>query len=247
MVIGMDLFAILAICSAISDASPDHPQAVSQAECESARAAYRMALQSIELSQEDRDAMARVSFAEAANQGDSGLAGVVYTLLNRLISGRFGTTVTDIVNAPGEFEPVTTAGGWRNLPAPSLPQRAQINTIINLALESRLPDPTNGALFFQNPAIVAEREAAGTVSKGTTHFGNAAPSAVIRDHTFYPQKNKPTQPVRAQAKRRPASQAWDVFGVAQEQALKNTQAWDVFAHKAVEKERNQTTTMKRVF
>ena len=33
---------------------------------------------------EAREAIARVAFAEAANQGDSGLAAVVYTIMNRL-------------------------------------------------------------------------------------------------------------------------------------------------------------------
>ena len=37
---------------------------------------------------EARDAIARVAFAEAANQGDSGLAAVVYTIMNRLQDGR---------------------------------------------------------------------------------------------------------------------------------------------------------------
>jgi hypothetical protein len=135
---------------------------------------------------EARDAIARVAFAEAANQGDSGLAAVVYTIMNRLQDGRWGSSVEAVLNARAQFEPVMRAGGsWRNLPPVSEAQRARVNTIINLAIEGRLPDLTNGARFFQNARIVAAREAAGAVSPGLTNFGGAPSSAVIGAHTFY--------------------------------------------------------------
>lgn len=134
-----------------------------------------------------RDAIARVTWAEAAGQGDSGLAGVVYTILNRLAARRWGESIDQIVNARAQFEPVMRAGGdWRALPAVRSAERARIDTILNLALEGRLPDLTGGALFFQNPKIVAARAAAGTVSPRLVHFGGAAPSVVIGDHAFYP-------------------------------------------------------------
>jgi N-acetylmuramoyl-L-alanine amidase len=133
-----------------------------------------------------REAIARVAHAEAANQGDSGLLAVVYTILNRLADQRWGSSVDEVVNARAQFEPVMRAGGdWRGLPVTSPAQRARIETLINLVLEGRLPDPTGGALYFQNPRIVAARAAAGTVSPGLVHFGGAAPSAVIGDHAFY--------------------------------------------------------------
>ncbi len=133
-----------------------------------------------------RDGIARVAYAEAANQGDSGLAAVVYTILNRLQDGRWGASVDDVLNAPHQFEPVFRAGGsWRNLRPVSEAERARIDTIINLALEGRLPDLTNGARYFQNPRIVAVRAAHGQVSAGLVNFGGAPPSAVIGAHSFY--------------------------------------------------------------
>ena len=54
-------------------------------------------------------------------------------------------------------------GDWRNLPAVSAAAQARVDTILNLALEGRLPDLTGGARFFQNPAIVASRARAGSV------------------------------------------------------------------------------------
>ncbi|MCV5580468.1 cell wall hydrolase, partial [Escherichia coli] len=79
--------------------------------------------QKVQLTDQDRDAIARVAIAEAANQGDSGLAGVVYTIINRRLSGQFGQTVTDVVNSPKQFEPVTKVGGdWKKLPSVTVSQ-----------------------------------------------------------------------------------------------------------------------------
>ena len=133
-----------------------------------------------------REGIARVAFAEAGNQGDSGLAGVVYTILNRLEDGRWGGTVDAVLNASHQFEPVMRAGGdWRNLRPVSEARQARIDTIINLALEGRLPDLTNGARYFQNPRIVAQRAGAGQVDANLVNFGGAPPSAVIGAHSFY--------------------------------------------------------------
>jgi N-acetylmuramoyl-L-alanine amidase len=138
------------------------------------------------MSAEARDAIARVTFAEAGNQGDSGLAAVVYTILNRLADGRWGSTVDGVLNARLQFEPVMRAGGdWRNLPAVSAAAQARVDTILNLALEGRLPDLTGGARFFQNPAIVTSRARAGRVPARLVNFGGATPSVVIGAHSFY--------------------------------------------------------------
>lgn len=134
-----------------------------------------------------REAIARVAVAEAANQGDSGLLAVVYTIFNRLSDGRWGKSVDQVLNARAQFEPVLRVGGeWRALPTASPIQRARVDTLINLALDGRAPDPTGGALWFQNPRIVAARAAAGQVSPRLVHFGGRTPSAVIGDHAFYP-------------------------------------------------------------
>lgn len=133
-----------------------------------------------------RDAIARVALAEAAGQGDSGLAAVVHTILNRLASRAWGDSVDQVVNARRQFEPVMRVGGdWRALPPGRPADRVRVDTILNLALEGRLPDLTGGALYFQNPRIVAARASAGTVSPRLIHFGGATPSAVIGDHAFY--------------------------------------------------------------
>lgn len=146
----------------------------------------RVGLAPLVASPDAREAITRVAFAEAGNQGDSGLAAVVYTILNRVQDGRWGATIEAVVNARGQFEPVMRVGGdWRRLPASTVAQRARIETILNLALEGRLPDLTNGARYFQNPQIVADRATRGEVSEGLVNFGGTGPSAVIGDHSFY--------------------------------------------------------------
>lgn len=191
------------------------------------------ALQAVKLSETDRDAIARVTYAEAGNQGDTGLAAVVFVILNRLISGRYGSSITEIVNAKNQFEPATRAGGWEKLPPLGSQQRVRIDTIINLSLDGRLPDPTNGSFYFQNPATVAQREASGKVSKGLTRFNGSIPSAVIRDHEFYAKINgtKGPAPVLVQAEKRPAPKPWDIYNQAQQQNLQESASWDVFARK----------------
>jgi hypothetical protein len=132
------------------------------------------------------EAIGRVAYAEAGNQGDSGLAGVVYTIMNRLDDGRWGGTLDAVLNAPHQFEPVSRVGGdWRSLRPVSDAQRVRIETIINLVLEGRLPDLTGGARFFQNPRIVRDRAKSGTVSPNLVNFGGAVPTAVIGAHSFF--------------------------------------------------------------
>lgn len=143
-------------------------------------------LDNVAISRTDRAALARVAYAEAGNQGDAGLAAVVFVILNRVACGHFGPTVQSVINAPGQFEPVGRAGGtWRALPPLTAEQQGRFDAIFNLIFSGFLPDPTNGALFFQNPVIVGAREASGQVSAGLTNFGGLSPIATIKDHAFY--------------------------------------------------------------
>jgi len=189
----MDAAAIAGLCAVLAHstppAQPPHgvtcPPAVVSTAVPPARATVSLLVDRVS-SPAAREGIARVSFAEAGNQGDSGLAAVVYTILNRLADGRWGATVDGVLNARAQFEPVMRAGGdWRALPPVSPAQQARIDTIINLALDGRLPDLTNGARYFQNPAIVAARARTGVVSQRLVNFGGQPPSAIIGAHSFY--------------------------------------------------------------
>lgn len=182
----MTLMELAAVCALAANGGSKTPAAT---DCRAVAHDYQAAIVRVGpdvTAPASRDAIARVAYAEAGNQGDSGLAGVIYTVLNRLVDGRFGSTVGSVLDAAGQFEPVTRAHGWRNLPSRSAIEQAHIDTILNLALDGRLPDPTNGARYFQNPTIVAARVAAGRVSPERTHFGGQQPIAVIGAHAFYP-------------------------------------------------------------
>jgi len=191
----MDAAAIAGLCALLTRGEPG-PALPPGVVCPPAAAAIlstpdRIDLRPLVQGSAARDAIARVTYAEAGNQGDSGLAAVVYTILNRLQDGRWGGSVDVVLNAPSQFEPVMRAGGdWRGLPPVSAAAQARIDTILNLALDGRLPDLTHGARYFQNPAVVADRARAGQVAAGLVNFGGATPSAVIGAHSFYAETGR---------------------------------------------------------
>lgn len=137
------------------------------------------------LSAEDVDAIGRVVFAEAGNQPIAGKVAVIDTILNRLAAGGFGRDVQSVIAQRHAFEPVTRAGGWRRLPPLTFNQRVELDTILALKVAGHLGDVSGGALYFQNPRIVAARAAAGTVSLALVGFAGMPQTAMIGDHTFY--------------------------------------------------------------
>lgn len=185
----MDPLTIAAICTLVlknEAASTAVPPGTNCAQIERTQQANAAKANERVDDDSDREAIGRVAYHEAGNQGDRGIAAVVYTIINRVGSGRFGRTVSDVLNAPRQFEPVSRVGGsWQRLPPAPAAARARIGAIVGLALKGDLADETGGALYFQNPRIVANRERAGLVSRGLTNFGGQTPSAVIGDHSFY--------------------------------------------------------------
>lgn len=185
----MDPLTIAAICTLVlknEAASTAVPPGTNCAQIERTQQANAAKANERVDDDSDREAIGRVAYHEAGNQGDRGIAAVVYTIINRVGSGRFGRTVSDVLNAPRQFEPVSRVGGsWQRLPPAPAAARARIDAIVGLAMKGDLADETGGALYFQNPRIVANRERAGLVSRGLTNFGGQTPSAVIGDHSFY--------------------------------------------------------------
>lgn len=185
----MDPLTIAAICTLVlknEAASTAVPRGTNCAKIEADQRSNAAKANTRVDDESDREAIGRVAYHEAANQGDRGIAAVVYTIINRVGSGRFGGNVSAVLNAPKQFEPVMRYGGdWRRLPPAPPAARSRIDAIVGLALKGELADETGGALYFQNPRIVASRERAGLVSRGLTNFGGQTPSAVIGDHSFY--------------------------------------------------------------
>lgn len=132
------------------------------------------------ISPDDREALIRTALAEAGNQGADGLAGVVYTILNRTKHPAWGGSISDVVNAKNQFEPVMRVGGdWRKLPGGTDKQRQEVAAIVDEIAAGVRPDPTEGATYFLNRRISAQRG---------TDFGagkDKFKAAEIGDHTFY--------------------------------------------------------------
>ena len=174
----------------------------------------------IGLSETDIEAIGRVVYAEAGHEPAAGKVAVIDTILNRLGSGRFGSSVQSGIDQPNAFEPVTKAGGWRRLPPLTATQRAELTTIFSLKASGHLGDASSGALYFQNATIVAARAATGNVAPSLVHFGRMPQTAVIGRHTFYRPAAETS--VKAAGSATPASPALRSSFVGSDPATEST-------------------------
>lgn len=140
------------------------------------------------LSPADIDALGRVVYAEAGTQPAAGKAAVLGVILNRATATGIG--VQDVIDAPGQFEPVlrSPCRSWRCLHPLTPVQRVEFGTILQLAATGKLADVSGGATHFQNEQIVANRAAAGKVRPSLVGFGGMPVTTRIADHTFYAGK-----------------------------------------------------------
>ena len=158
----------------------------------------------LSLTEADIEAIGRVVWAEAADEPTAGKVAVIDTILNRLDSGRFGSSIQSLIDQPNAFEPVTRAGGWQRLPPLTATQRAELAAILSLKASGHLGDVSSGALYFQNPRVVADRAAAGQVAPSLVHFGGMPQTAVIGRHTFYRPRGAAGSLTTGKAKLAPA-------------------------------------------
>lgn len=96
----------------------------------------------------ETDLMARLVRAEAEDQPYAGKVAVAAVVLNRMRSGIFPNDVRAVIYEPYQFEPVLN--GAINLPARSEDRQAVMDALAGW-------DPSNGALFFFNPAKVTNQ------------------------------------------------------------------------------------------
>lgn len=97
----------------------------------------------VSVSSSDLNLLARLVEAEAGGEPYTGKVAVAAVVLNRVRSPRFPNTVSGVIYQPGQFTPVSN--GRINLPASESSLRAARDAAGGY-------DPTNGALFFFNPA-----------------------------------------------------------------------------------------------
>ncbi len=122
-----------------------------------------------------RDLAIRTIIGEAANQSPKGQRAVASVILNRLRSGKYGSTVSDVVLAPHQFETWDTNPDLLNI-AETSPEYQAAASAFDTAEQGA--DPTGGAVNYYNPTLQAE-------------MGRSRPSWAtgdgqqIGDHVFY--------------------------------------------------------------
>jgi spore germination cell wall hydrolase CwlJ-like protein len=144
-----------------------------------------------DLSPRDKDLMVRTMLGEAANQGPQGEAAVAHVILNRLATGNYGKTASDVVLAPHQFEPWSTRPGELMSIKPTSQAYRDTADIVDMVVNGDVPDPTAGATHFLNPDIVRQRRG------GTLPDWAQQPIAKIGDHTFYAPYGRVVDPVDA--------------------------------------------------
>lgn len=106
----------------------------------------------------DRDFAIRTMLGEARNQGDAGLAGVASVILNRAASGKYGgSTPTDVVLAPSQFEPWQTRRSELLAIKRTDPMYQRAGQIYDMVSSGEIPDITAGATHFLNKKVVMDR------------------------------------------------------------------------------------------
>lgn len=120
-------------------------------------------------SQEEIDALARITRAEAEGEAAAGKAAVAATVLNRVKSERYPATIIGVIyqriNGRYQYSPV--ADGRINLPPRPEDYQAAFQALAGF-------DPSNGATGFFNPAKTSDR------------WVRSHPvTAVIDRHTFF--------------------------------------------------------------
>jgi N-acetylmuramoyl-L-alanine amidase len=106
---------------------------------------------------EERDYLVRTVAFEAAHETNKGKAAVAYVILNRKRSGKWGSTIKEVVMRPWQFEPWMTRRQEMKELSPNDPRYQTVARIADAVLAGQIPDPTAGATHFLNPIVVRQR------------------------------------------------------------------------------------------
>jgi spore germination cell wall hydrolase CwlJ-like protein len=112
---------------------------------------------SVALSPSDRDHVIRTIWGEAANEPAQGQEAVAHVIRNRVLTGQWGNSATDVVLAPSQFEPWNTAEGrarMQRLSSDSA-EYQQIGALVDRVFAGQSADMTHGATHFFAPAAQA--------------------------------------------------------------------------------------------
>ena len=110
--------------------------------------------QPVEIAPQDRDLMIRTIYGEAGGEPEQGQAAVAAVIRNRLSSGKYGSSVSAVINAPGQFSLWNRgdpAGDLARGLSPNSPAYQKIGAIVDGVMGGKIADPTNGAPNYYNP------------------------------------------------------------------------------------------------
>jgi N-acetylmuramoyl-L-alanine amidase len=128
---------------------------------------------------EERDYLIRTVAFEAAHETNKGKAAVAYVILNRKRSGKWGSTIKDVVTRPWQFEPWMTRRQEMEELSPDDPRYQTVARIADAVLAGQIPDPTAGATHFLNPIVVRQRRG------GSLPSWASGEGVSIGSHAFY--------------------------------------------------------------
>ena len=128
---------------------------------------------------EERDYLIRTVAFEAAHETNRGKAAVAHVILNRRRSGRWGSTIKDVVTRPWQFEPWMTRRKEMEELSPNDPRYQTVARIADAVLAGQIPDPTAGATHFLNPKVVRGRRG------GSLPSWASGEGVSIGSHAFY--------------------------------------------------------------
>jgi hypothetical protein len=133
-----------------------------------------------DISPQDRDLMIRTVIGEAGNQPPDGQAAVAHVILNRVNDGGYGgSTPSDVVLAPNQFEPWQTRASELSNISPTSGAYQSAANIVDGVISGNIKDPTDGATHFLNADVVRQRRG-GSLPSWASGGGQK-----IGDHTFY--------------------------------------------------------------
>jgi hypothetical protein len=137
-----------------------------------------------ELTDYQKDILAKTILGEARGEGDAGMAAVAQVILNRANSGQFSNDPAGVALQPYQFSTWNSGAGGNNPQqfAPGSSQYQRALDIVNRVAGGQIPDATNGALYYHAPSV-SPSWSSGVNKYGTTTIGN---------HIFY--NGKPTPP-----------------------------------------------------
>lgn len=146
------------------------------------------------LSDADKDQLIRMSIAEAGGESNEGIAGVIYTALNRQAknNSRFGgDDISKIIhkhNNKGVYQfssanPKSPVYYWfKDNQVVDTPEYEKSKAILESILEGKMKDPSRGAIYFLNPDKVRGSREDGTLPKWWRD--DAVHQVPIGSHTF---------------------------------------------------------------